>query len=566
MSAWPQSQQIATAVAVVGAECRFAGARDIGQFWDNLVNGRDGVAISREHSATRGTPSQGGYGYLADIALFDAAFFKISPKDAELMDPQQRVMLECCWHAVEDANLASCISQRRCGVFIGANSGTYAHDARAAGATETDWLKSEILSDKDFIATQISYRLNLTGPSYAVNSACSSSLLAVHEAVKSILLGECDLAIAGGVAISTRPSSYAYTEGGIVSLDGCCRPFSRHANGTVFSDGAGAVILQPLETALKEGRRIYAVIVGSATNNDGARKVGYTAPSEEGQLEVITVARSVAGVKASEFCYLEAHGSATPMGDRIELNALSRASGVVDKKPATARVGSVKGNVGHANRAAGICGFIKAICISRHKLIPPTLHVDAEDDKQAAAFGFRLNSTPVTPCFETHPFIGISSFGVGGTNVHVIVTTPEIYEAYLPAATNPADPLVRFPLHPFERKYYWLGTMNGKNSDSVPRPDSVRQPTHASLGKLPAALRARKNESDILDAVRTVLGTSEISPDDRLFDKGLDSLGAVELSEILRKKLGFEVSVEDVVAAGSVKQLVKFVQKSERAD
>ncbi len=423
-------------IAVVGMSGRFPGARDVEAFWRNL---RDGVCSitfwSDEELAAAGvSPAE-----LADPRYvragavvggaedFDARLFGLSPREAEVMDPQQRLFLEHAWAALEDAG---CDPERHrgwIGVYAGSSLGGYlwTHVARSAEAlAAVGTFQAMISNDKDYLATQTSYRLNLRGPSVAVQTACSTSLVAVHLACQGLVSGECDLALAGGVAVSVpEVRGYRYQEKGIASPDGFCRPFDARAAGTVSGHGVGVVVLKRLGDALAGGDRVLAVIKGSAINNDGAAKVGYTAPSVAGQAEVIAAAHAVAGVAPETIGYIEAHGTATALGDPIEFAALTEAFGEAGGRRAFCALASVKGNVGHLDAAAGVTGLIKAVLALDRGELPASLHYERpnpEIDLAASPFYVNAERRP-WPRGEEPRRAGVSSFGIGGTNAHVVL-------------------------------------------------------------------------------------------------------------------------------------------------
>lgn len=438
-------------IAVIGLACRFPGAQNSDQFWSNL---RDGVeSISRftdeELLASGIAPSvlrlpnyvKAG-GVLPGIDLFDAGFFGMSRREAEMTDPQQRVFLEVAWEGLENAGYDPQRYEGSIGVFAGSSISTYllfnlVPDVSIVGSGEH--FPTLIGNDKDYLSTHVSYKLNLHGPSLSIQTACSTSLVAIHTACQSLLNGECDIAIAGGVAISVpQQTGYFYQEGAYFSPDGSCRSFSADARGTVFGSGAGVVVLKRLEDALLEGDCIDAVIKGSAINNDGAAKVGFTAPSVEGQARAISEALAIAEVSLESIGYVEAHGTATPLGDPIEISALSLAFSSQELPPASCAIGSVKSNVGHLDSAAGVCGFIKAVLSLKHAQVPPSLHCATPNPN--IDFGktpFYVN-TALRPWPEREKRrAGVSSFGIGGTNAHVVLEEAPVRAAAIDKESLP---------------------------------------------------------------------------------------------------------------------------------
>src|ERR1043165_642767 len=344
-----------------------------------------------------------------------------------MMDPQHRIFLECAWEALENAGYNSESYDARIGVYAGHGLTSYLL-SNLYSNRQSIWAlsggQSLLGNEKDYLSTRVSYKLSLSGPSISVQTACSTSLVAVHLACQSLLNGECSMALAGGVTISVpQKAGYKYEEGGIMSPDGHCRTFDASAKGTAPGSGVGIVILKRLEDALADGDTIHAVIKGSAINNDGSRKAGYTAPSVEGQAAVISEALHMAGVEASSIGYIEAHGTATVLGDPIEMAALTQAFRTGTEAKEFCAIGSVKSNIGHADTAAGVAGLIKTVLALKHKQIPPSLHFERPNPNfDLAARPFYLNSTLRDwPASDTPRRAGVSSFGIGGTNAHVVL-------------------------------------------------------------------------------------------------------------------------------------------------
>jgi acyl transferase domain-containing protein len=430
------TQNLLDGIAVIGMDGKFPGAKTIDDFWQNLCNGVESISFFTDEELVAAgvspeTLSDPKYvkagSVLPDIEMFDASFFGFSTGEAKTLDPQHRLLLECAWSAIEDAGYNSEAYDGRIGVYTGASFSTYLHKNLLLNP---DFLKSagdlqvEMGNDKDFISTRISYKMNLRGPSVCINTACSSSLVAVHMACQGLLDQECDMALAGGVTIQVpKREGYFYQKGGINSPDGHCRPFDAKAQGTVFGSGAGLVILKRLEDALIDGDHIYATIRGSAINNDGALKVGYTAPSVDGQAEVIAEAMSIAGVDPETITYIETHGTATAMGDPIEVAGLTKVFRNYTEKKGFCALGSVKSNIGHLNRAAGVVGLIKTILMLKHKMLTPTLNFEQPNPQiDFANSPFYVNTT-LKP-WKVNGILrraGVSSFGIGGTNAHVIL-------------------------------------------------------------------------------------------------------------------------------------------------
>ncbi|ADI05329.1 Beta-ketoacyl synthase [Streptomyces bingchenggensis BCW-1] len=413
------------AVAVVGMACRLPGARDVRAFWDNLVAGRDTVSrFTPDQLAAAGVDRRlaerpdfvAVRGVVAGADRFDWSYFGYSLGEARGIDPQQRVFLECASTALDDAAIDPHRFPGPIGVFAGC-------DAVPLGASQEELVSQTLGRDKDFLATRAAYKLRLTGPALTVQTACSTSLVAVHQAVQSLLGYECDAALAGGVGLFfPQVTGYVYEEGGILSPDGHCRPFDAAAAGTVSSSGAGVVVLRRLEDALRDGDQVVAVIRGTAVNNDGGDKAGFTAPSPGGQRDVILAALGRADVDPADIGYVEAHGTATRLGDPVEVAALTGAFRTTTDAVGSCVLGAVKGNIGHTGSASGVSGLIKTALLLRHRELVPTAHFRRPNPLM------KLETTPFTvadrhgPWPEGRPVLaGVSSFGVGGTNAHAVL-------------------------------------------------------------------------------------------------------------------------------------------------
>ncbi|CAM2068722.1 Acyltransferase domain-containing protein [Sulfidibacter corallicola] len=446
-------------IAVVGMACRFPGANDVHAFWRNLKEGAHGITFF-EDVAAAGFPEDTqaqvvpARGLLHDIDAFDAEAFGLSARDALLMDPQQRLLLETAQHALDDAGLDPAVAGHGMGVFTGVGSGSYVQrlwDDPAIRAS-AGALQLEIGNDKDYSAPRLSYLLNLRGPSVPVQTACSTSLVAVHMACQSLLSRECDTALAGGASVPyLEPIGYLYQEDGIYSPDGFCRTFDEAANGTVPGSGVGLVVLKRLEDAQAAGDRILAVIAATAINNDGADKVGFTAPSVAGQRDVIEEALAVADADPGQVGYVEAHGTATNLGDPIEIEALRQAFGGLPSR--SCALGAVKTNIGHAGAAAGIAGLIKTVLCRHHDTLVPSLHFHRPNPKLELGRGPFYVNTETREWPADKPLAGVSSFGIGGTNCHLVLgPAPDSPDTARPSARAAqllvlsacdADPLVR---------------------------------------------------------------------------------------------------------------------------
>ncbi|MHC5747806.1 MAG: type I polyketide synthase [Nostoc sp.] len=423
-------------IAIIGMAGRFPGASKVDQFWQNLRDGLESISFFTEEELVSAGVDPGlrndpnyvkAKGVLENIELFDGSFFGFSPREAEITDPQHRLFIECVWEALEDAGYDSETYSGQIGLFAGVAVSTYLLFNLYSNQDlmeSVDSFQTLIGNDKDFLPTQVSYKLNLKGPSINVQTACSTSLVAVHLACQSLLNGESDITLAGGVSLSIpQKTGYYYQQGGIHSPDGHCRAFDSQAQGTVGGNGLGIVVLKRLEDAIADGDFIHAIIKGSAVNNDGSLKVGYTAPSVDGQREVILEALALAGVEPETVTYVETHGTGTILGDPIEIKALTEAFRASTNKKSFCAIGSVKSNIGHLNTAAGVTGLIKTVLALKHQQIPPSLHFQEPNPQiDFANSPFYVNTKLLEWQTNGTPRrAGVSSFGIGGTNAHVIL-------------------------------------------------------------------------------------------------------------------------------------------------
>jgi len=431
-------------IAVIGMSGRFPGAGTVQEFWQNLINGVDSISRFKEdeleYSVANETDQPPGQKYvsarglLAGVDQFDAAFFDINPHEAELMDPQHRLFLECSWEAIESAGYDPGVYPGLIGVFVGCSLNSYLlfnlcqdreFAAGFAGNYQVGRYAILLGNGNDFLATRVSYKLNLKGPSMAIQTACSTSLVTICQACTNLLTYQCDMALAGGAAISfPQKRDYLFQEGSLVSSDGTCRAFDAAADGTIFGNGVAVVLLKRLADAVADGDPILAVIQGTAVNNDGMAKVSYAAPSVEAQAEVIAMAQAAANVDPETISYIEAHGTGTPLGDPIELAALTKAfrhGGAT--RNGFCPIGTGKTHIGHLDIAAGATGLIKTVLQLQHELIPPLLHFKSPNPKIDFAHSpFFPVSQPIEWKRGKQPRrAGVSAFGVGGTNAHIIV-------------------------------------------------------------------------------------------------------------------------------------------------
>lgn len=445
----------AGAIAVVGMAGRFPGARTLSAFWNNLRNGTESiVTLSEDELRASGVSDKAlaNHNYVRRAALldgideFDAGFFGFTPLAARTMDPQHRLFLQTAWHALEDAGYRPGEIEGSVGVYgTSTTSGYLLHNLMShydpnliiGQGVSFEMVNLSLQNDKDYLATRVAHQLNLHGPALSVQTACSSALVALHLACQSILGGECDMALAGGSSLRVpHHVGYWHEPGSMVSATGHCRPFDVRADGTIFASGVGVVVLKALADAVDDGDQIHAVIRGSALNNDGGTKMTYAAPTAAGQADVIAEAHAVAEVDASTISYIESHGTATPLGDPIEIEGLRQAFAVSEEqRPGPCYVGSVKSNIGHLESAAGIASLIKTILCLKHRAIPGTLHYTSPNPE------LHLDDGPFRIRGEYGPWeadgirrAGVSSFGVGGTNAHVIV---EEWPEQAPAGAAP---------------------------------------------------------------------------------------------------------------------------------
>nr|WP_295875046.1 beta-ketoacyl synthase N-terminal-like domain-containing protein [uncultured Chitinophaga sp.] len=433
-------------IAITGMACRFPGARNWREFWHNLTHGVESVNfLSEEELRLAGVPEKtiahknfvNAVAGISDKDRFDAAFFGYRPVEARFLNPLHRIFHECVWEAIEDA---ACDPERvkgPIGVFAGAgdDSNWKLYSRLENRRHEIDDISLNTFNNKDYLASLLAYRLNLKGPAFTVNTTCSTSLVAVSLACKSLLLGETRIALAGGISLRTYSEhGYFHEEGMIVSADGHCKPFDKDASGTVSGEGCGVVVLKRLKDALEDGDHIYCIIKGSAINNDGNRKVGFTATSVEGQLDCIRKAQKFAMADPATITFIEAHGTGTRLGDPIEIEALNIA--FKGRERNTCAIGSVKSNIGHLDAAAGIAGLMKAALSLKYRQIPASLHFkepNPEIDFSAGPFYVNTALKDWQRSGDTPLRAGVSSFGIGGTNVHVVLEEG-------PAVAPPAAP------------------------------------------------------------------------------------------------------------------------------
>lgn len=451
----PENIQWPDGVAIVGMSGRFPGANDVDSLWRNLCAGRETIshfddaallAAGVSPALLRDPAFVKARAILDGVDQFDAEFFEMRPRDAGLTDPQHRVFLECAWEALEDGGCDPSRTKGSIGVFAGSGLNTYwlSHVLknrdgiqRFVQGFQVDDYNTLVGADKDYLATRVAYKFNLRGPALTVQTACSTSLVAVAQAVASLQSFQCDAALAGGCSISfPQVRGYLYQEGAIASADGRCRAFDAAARGTVFGAGCGVVLLKRVEDAVRDGNRIYAIIRSIALNNDGAGKASYSAPSLEGQAEVISLAHALAGISADTISFVEAHGTGTPLGDPIEVAALTEAFRATTDRRGFCWLGSIKTNLGHLEAAAGVTGLIKTALALYHRRLPPTLHFTTPNPQIDFA------ESPFKVIAEGRAWedvalprrAGVSSFGVGGTNAHAVLEESPAMEGATPTA------------------------------------------------------------------------------------------------------------------------------------
>ncbi|WP_461413804.1 type I polyketide synthase [Gemmatimonas sp.] len=474
-----------TEIAIVGASGRFPGARSLAEYWELLREGRESIRELTDAELTvAGVPesvrSHRNYvkaaAVLDDIGWWDAKFWGFSPKDAAIIDPQHRLFLECAYEALEHAGIAPDQAPGRVGVYAGVGMGSWFQrtllNNRALMEDVGLFLVRHTGNDKDFLSTRVSYELDLRGPSINVQTACSTSLVAMHLAAQALLSGETDVALAGGVTLELpNTAGYLFKENEILSPDGHCRAFDADSAGTVFGSGAGVVVLRRLQDALDDGDNILAVMRGSAINNDGAGKVGYLAPSVDGQAAAIAEAIDVAGISADTIDYVEAHGTGTRVGDPIEVAALTQAFRRTTGAVGYCGIGSVKTNIGHLDTAAGVAGVLKVVLAMQHGEMPASLHFTAPNPLiDFARTPFVVNGSRRPWPSRSHPRrAGVSSLGVGGTNAHVVLE-----EAPPRAASTP-------PSRPWQLLPYSARTETALATMAANLGDHLRETTSVEL-------------------------------------------------------------------------------------
>ncbi|MGD8108881.1 beta-ketoacyl synthase N-terminal-like domain-containing protein [Vibrio sp. TRT 17S01] len=526
-----------TDIAVVGIACRFPHSKSPNEFWSNLVEGKDCITdFSKEELLRNGESKKridnpnyvASRGILEEIDTFDSKFFNLSPKEAEIADPQHRLFLECVYECLMD--IGGEWRGSEVGLFAGSSLSTYMlHMIEQGAHKEVDNYQLLIGNDKDFLCTRTSYALDLRGPSVTVQTACSSSLIAVHMAIQSLLAGESNVAIAGGSNIKLpQIAGYDYIPGMIYSESGRCRPFSESSDGTVSGNGVGAVAMKRLEDAVSDGDEIYALIKGSATNNDGNRKAGFTAPSVDGQKSLLEEAALVSNVDPESISFIECHGTGTSLGDLIEFTALKEVYSKNSTSPCY--LGSVKSNIGHTDAASGIAGLIKAVLSLKNDMIPPTLgFTDFSSDLEAHTTRFKVNTSKIDFPKEHVKRAAVSSFGIGGSNCHLIL--------------EEAPPSNRRTRKAYEETFYdkkhcWYEGFSPSQEEGLEDTESlVKEINEAELVRMTTAAWCK------------ILGHTTISDDQTFYELGGDSFAAIlvvdELKGVLREDIDSNILLND---------------------
>jgi phthiocerol/phenolphthiocerol synthesis type-I polyketide synthase E len=511
----PQSAGREMDVAIIGMAVRLPGAASVSEFWKNLCDCVESVSFpSKEELRRMGVPPEtlrdprfvGAIPLLKDIDCFDANFFGYSPREAEMLDPQQRLFLECAWESLEAAGYCPNNYDGLIGIYAGASVSSYLLYNLLPNLPDRhseDNFEAMIGNDKDFLSTRVAYKLNLKGPAITVQTGCSTSLVAVHQACQALLTCQLDMALAGGVSVHVpQRAGYYYQENGINSPDGHCRPFDARSQGTLFGSGMGIVVLKRFADAQQDGDCIHAVIRGSAINNDGAQKVGYTAPSVEGQAAVIHSAQAIAGVEPESISYVECHGTATALGDSVEFQALNKVFGGRTALRQFCALGSVKSNLGHLDAAAGVAGLIKTVLALKNRRLPPSLHFDTPNP------GIDFETSPFYVSQKLSPWgngtsllrAGVSSFGIGGTNAHVVLE-----EAPEAGASGPSRSFQLLLLSAKSASALEISTANLighlKKENEKELPDTAYT---LAVGRKHWAFRRAAICSDIKDAIATL--------------------------------------------------------------
>ncbi|ONI86956.1 hypothetical protein ALI144C_09915 [Actinosynnema sp. ALI-1.44] len=488
-------------MAVTAMTGRFPGASTVAEFWDNLLQGTESITLT----GTTESDHVPAYGILPGADEFDAEFFGYSPEEALIIDPQQRLLLECAHEALERAGHGG-PERLTTGVFVGGSSTDHAAKVRERLPSMAE-SKVRLGSDLDYLSSRIAYKLGLSGPAMTVLTACSSSLVAVHLAVQSLLSGDCALAIAGGASVLVDVPRMRYDPDGIFSRHGRCRPFDANGDGTVGASAVGVVVLRPLTEAHADGDHIHAVIRGTAVNNDGRAKIGFTAPSVSGQAAAIRAAHLVAGVDAGEIGYVETHGTATAMGDPIEIAALTRAFRDSTDGVGYCRIGSVKSNIGHADAAAGVVGLIKTVLCVEHAMLPASLHFERPNPEIDFGSSPFVVNTRTQPWAGSPRIAGVNAIGIGGTNAHAVIA-----QAPPPRPTSSAPSPQLLVLS--ARTEQALDRLARLLAEQVADQDLADVAWTLQTGRTHHAVRRYVVAASVAEAVSALRGETHAAPDD----------------------------------------------------
>jgi amino acid adenylation domain-containing protein/FkbH-like protein/FkbM family methyltransferase len=527
----------ASDIAIIGMAGCFPGANDLDRYWHNLENGLDTIYRFPIPSAAKKNfvPASG---LIDDIDLFDAEFFTISPKEAAMMDPQHRVFLMLCYQALQASGYTTDKFTGRVGIYAGMGNSHYLDylNSHHPHLAEDNHIQLEICNEKDYLATRVANKLGLTGSVLNINTACSTSLVSIVKACQSLASGENDIMLAGGISLLLpERAGYTHKSENILSSDGFCRPFSANSNGTVLSSGAGVVVLKRLSDALRDNDEIHAVIKGYATNNDGSKKVGFAAPSAVGQTECIQQALKVANVSPRNISYVEAHGTGTRLGDPIEIEALTEVYHQHSNHAGYCAIGSVKGNIGHADAAAGIAGLLKIMLMLQNNKIPPSLHFQNANPHihfENSPFYVNTHLKDWKTNANGKHLAAVSSFGIGGSNAHIIIES------------SPVRPKNVKPLHRFKMKRYWYDS------------------PYLSDGNKNNILLGKKSINEIANIVENCLGVSSINFDVNFHDLGGTSMQFLELVDTIEKHYQFNITLDMLANNATVNKLYQLVNKT----
>lgn len=568
-------------IAVIGMSGRFPGADNLEEFWQNLCNGVESISffddqeildmginprLLEKPNYVKASP------IIKDIEYFDADFFGYTDKEAELIDPQHRLFLECAYESLVDAGYNPFDYAGDIGIYGGCAGNTYllnniypnlhllgfSDSSPIFNLNSLSGFQMSVANDKDYLTTRVSYKLNLTGPSVNIQTACSTSLVAIHFACQSLINGECDMALAGAVSLQIpQKIGYLYQEGMILSPDGHCRAFDEKAEGTIFGSGVGMVVLKPLDLAIANEDKIYAVIKGTAINNDGGKKVNYLATNGLGQSRVITEALEVAQIDPHTVGYIETHGTGTKLGDPIEIEALSEAFREKTSQTNFCAIGSVKTNVGHLQMASGIVGFIKTVLSIYHRKIPPSLHFNkANQQINFTKSPFYVNTKLQNWSSDNPLRAGVNSLGIGGTNAHLILEQAPNIDLKLKKPS--------FIAHQFKRKKYWL-EMNNQNffEENNLKKQAQNQAVKIESFEITTKSDTKKRLMNlIISEVAKIIGINELDTIDiklGFMELGLDSLGSIELKNSLEKTLNLTLSSAIIFDYSSISEIVDYL-------